>query len=225
MPRSKKTRESLSRQRIVEASLGLVEREGLAGFSFRKLAAELHCEAMSIYHYFPSKSHLMDALVDRAVGEMPPIPEASLPWIDRLRIIAHDWRRVVTARPSLFIFLATHRMNTPSGLAWLNGMLGFFSEAGLGEEEGARLFRAFGYYLMGAGLDETAGYARGPSTVEPVPEAIMQREYANVVAAGRWFRPDAYDKTFELGLELMLEAIERRIGSAGRDGEDPVGTA
>ena len=39
------------------------------------------------------------------------------------------------------------------------------------------MFRTFGYYLNGAILDETAGYARGPSTVEPVPDATGLARY------------------------------------------------
>ncbi len=49
--------------------LELIEADGLEAFSTRKLAAKLGCEAMSIYHYFPSKAHLMDALLDRLVGD------------------------------------------------------------------------------------------------------------------------------------------------------------
>jgi AcrR family transcriptional regulator len=203
--------ERLSRERIVEAALAVIEREGLAGFSTRKLAAELGCEAMSIYHYFPSKGHLMDALADRIISEMPPLPPADLPWIERLRMLGHGWRATVTKRPALFTFLATFRMNTPTCLAWLDGVIGLFCESGLSREEGARLFRAYGYYLMGTGLDETAGYARGPSTVEPVPDDIMQRDFPNVVAVGPYFRPSEYDKTFEMGLDLFLDSVERLV--------------
>lgn len=203
----RKRKTPLSAERIEDAALALIEREGLAGFSTRKLAAELGCEAMSIYHYFPSKGHLMDALVDRVIGEMPPVPEPGPPWEERARQLARDWRRIATARPNFYVLLVTHRLNTRKGLAWLNAMLGFCSEAGLSEEEGVRLFRAYGYYLMGAGLDETIGYARGPSTVEPVPEEEMRHEYPNVVAAGRFFGPDHHERTFELGLDIFLDGI------------------
>jgi hypothetical protein len=73
------------------------------------------------------------------------------------------------------------------------------------------MFRAVSYYVMGAGLDETAGYARGPSTVEPVPEETMRRDYPHVAAAGRYFRPEDFDKTFELGWELMLAGIAAQV--------------
>ena len=49
--------EPLSRERIVEAALALVQADGLAGLSTRKLGQSLGCEAMSIYHHFPGKLH------------------------------------------------------------------------------------------------------------------------------------------------------------------------
>ncbi len=219
MARSRKgPREPLSKERIELAALELIERDGLGAFSTRRLAQELRCEAMSIYHYFPSKSHLMDALADRVVAEIPPLPPKHLPWIDRVGIACRDYRAGLTKRPSLFIFMATFRMNTPTCLAYIDGIIGLFEEAGLGHEQAVRLFRAFGYYLAGAALDETAGYARGPSTAEPVPDEIMRRDFPHVVAAGRYFAPSEFDATFELGLDLLLAGaarlVEAQVGGA-----------
>ena len=205
---NREAREPLSRDRIELAALQLIEEEGLDGFSTRKLAASLHCEAMSIYHYFPSKGHLMDALIDHVVAEMPPLADPSLPWIERVRRLGFDVRRVVTRRPKLFVFVGTHRMNTVKALAWLESMIGLFFESGLPRDQAVRLFRATSYYLMGACLDETAGYSRGPSTVEPVPDNIMQRRYPSVVAAAPLFRPAQFDATFEMGWEIMLAGFE-----------------
>jgi AcrR family transcriptional regulator len=198
---------ALSAERIELAALDLIEEEGLASFSTRKLAARLGCEAMSIYHYFPSKGHLMDALIDHVVAEMPPFPDGSLPWLERVRWLGRNVRAVFTRRPNLFMFVGTHRMNTPRALAFLDQSIGLFEESGLPRELAVRMFRSVSYYVMGTALDETSGYARGPSTVEPVPDDVMQRDYPHVAAAGQYFSSGNFDKTFELGWELMLTGI------------------
>src|SRR5207237_189779 len=59
-------RSALSRDRIVTAALALIERDGLASFSIRKLGDSLGVEAMSVYHYFRSKRHLLAEPVDDA---------------------------------------------------------------------------------------------------------------------------------------------------------------
>lgn len=208
-------KQPLSAERIELEALDLIERQGLAGFSTRKLAAELRCEAMSIYHYFPSKGHLMDALVDRVMGEeVSVLAPTDQNWRHRIEGVARELRELAHKRPHFFGYLAMHRMNTPRALRGLNGIIGVFENLGIGEEAGVRMFRAFSYYVMGALLDETAGYARGPSTVEPISDDMMKAEYPNVVAAGKWFRQDQWDATFELGLKVLLDGVERMAAEA-----------
>lgn len=209
-----RARGRLSREMIEDAAFEVIEREGLSGFSMRKLAAALGCEAMSIYHHFPSVAHLHEALIDRLIGALE-VPDASLPWRQRMRVAADDFRRIGREHPAYSTFIVTHRMNSPTCLAWLNGIIGLFKDGGFDAERGARLFRAVGYYLMGAVLDENAGYSRGPSAVNTVGDDQLARDYPNVVEAGRFFGAAEFDKTFELGLDMLLDEMERL-----RDGAD-----
>src|SRR5690242_9894008 len=75
----------LSRERIAAAAMALVDREGLDALSTRRLGEELGCEAMSIYHHFPNKAHLMDALIDLTLADarVELLPEWG--WVERLR--------------------------------------------------------------------------------------------------------------------------------------------
>src|SRR5215468_4410362 len=83
--------EPLSRERIVEAALALVNREGLEAFSMRRLVTELGREAMSLYHFFPSKQHLVDALLDHALSSVEFAPSA-LPPLEQLRHLIRSYR-------------------------------------------------------------------------------------------------------------------------------------
>lgn len=206
--KKKRTRGKLSREMIEGAAFEVIEREGLSGFSMRKLAARLGCEAMSIYHHFPSQTHLYEALVDRLIGSIK-MPDPDLPWRERMRMAVLDYRRLGREHPAFAIYLLSYRMNSPTCLAYLNGIIGLFNDGGFDQEMAARLFRAIGYYLGGAVLDETAGYAKGPSAVTTVSEEELVRDFPNVAAAGRYFRMTEFDKTFDLGLEMLLDEMER----------------
>ncbi|TSE12461.1 TetR/AcrR family transcriptional regulator [Mesorhizobium intechi] len=212
--KKKRVRGRLSREMIEDAAFNVIETEGLSGFSMRKLAAALGCEAMSIYHHFPSVAHLHEALVDRLVGSLE-MPDAGLPWRQRMRIAIEDFRRIGRDHPAYATFLVTYRMNSPICLAWLNGILSLFRDGGFDTELSARLFRAVGYYLMGAVLDENAGYAKGPSAVNTVGDEQLARDFPNVMAAGRFFGAAEFDKTFELGLDMLLDEMERLRDGAG----------
>jgi AcrR family transcriptional regulator len=214
--KKKRTRGRLSREMIEDAAFEVIESEGLDGFSMRKLAAVLGCEAMSIYHYFPSVAHLFEALVDRLIGSLE-MPGEDLPWRQRIRIVVQDFRRIAREHPAFATFLVTYRMNSPVCLAWLNGILDMFEAGGFGPELGTRLFRTTGYYLMGAILDETAGYAKGPSAVTTVSDEQLTRDFPKVAAAGRYFGTAEFDRTFDLGLDMLLDEMERaRDGANAR---------
>ena len=52
----------LSRQRVLEVAVDLLDREGLEGLSMRRLGKELGVEAMSLYRHVANKSDLLDGI-------------------------------------------------------------------------------------------------------------------------------------------------------------------
>ena len=58
----------LSRDRIRDTALTLIDRDGLAGLSMRKLAAELGVQAASLYKHYPTKDQVLDAIVHRVIS-------------------------------------------------------------------------------------------------------------------------------------------------------------
>ncbi|BAV52046.1 transcriptional regulator [Mesorhizobium loti] len=206
--KKKRARGRLSREMIEDAAFEVIEREGFAGFSTRKLAAELGCEAMSIYHHFPSMAHLFEAMVDRLVSQLK-MPDPDLPWRQRMRIAVLDYRRIGREHPAFATYFLTYRMNSPTCLAYIDNIVGLFNDGGFSPEMAARLFRAVGYYLGGALLDETAGYTKGPSAVTTVSDEQLARDFPNIAAAGRYFGKAEFDTTFDLGLKMLLDEMER----------------
>lgn len=196
-------REPLSRERIEITALELIDRIGLEAFSIRKLGEALGCEAMSIYHHFPGKAHILDALVDRVVGSLR-IPSHELDSIERLRGLARSWREMALRHPRFFPLLSVHRLNSETGVRYLNEILLALQQAGLEREAAARLFRVMAYFLMGAALDEISGYANGPSSLRPVSDDELARRFPQIAAAGEFFTPAHFERTFELGLDTLL---------------------
>ena len=215
-PRRRRDAEPLSRERILDAAFEIAEADGLAALSTRRLGERLGCEAMSIYHHFPGKHHLLDAMVDRVIAaiEWPP---SGLEPIEALRRLAHAHRAMAHRWPSMFALVATHRLNTPTGVAFIERALGLFQAAVPDAERAARHFRTFGYYLVGAGIDETSGYAKGPSAAEPVSDDYIAAHCPRLAAASKVFARSQWDATFELGLEALLAAVRGDAGPPKAD--------
>jgi AcrR family transcriptional regulator len=200
-------RVALTRERIVEAALALIDRDGLAAFSARKLGAALGVEAMSIYHHFPSKQHVLDALVDHAIASVP-LDRVGDPQT-RLRRLADDYRAMASRFPRLYPLIALHRLNTPTGVRLIEHVLSLVRALTPDDESAAREFRAVGYYLIGAALEETSGYAQGPSAAEPVSDEYIAAHCPHLAAAAPYFRKPHWEATFALGLDALLEGLHR----------------
>ena len=199
----KKRREPLTHERIVLAALALIEERGMAGFSIRELGARLGVEPMSVYHHFPSKRHLLDALVDHAMASIE-MPAPGPPPVERLRRLCYAYRAMAHRFPGLYPLLALHRLNTPVGVATIERVLELIHAIEPDPQRAARQFRAVGYFLTGAALDETAGYARGPSAADPVDDRYIGEHCPRLAAAGGYFKSSEWDATFALGLEALL---------------------
>ena len=196
----------LSKGRILAAALALVDEREPTGLTTRRLGERLGCEAMSIYHHFPSKQQLLDAMVESALAGMAE-PGAELDPIERLRFIGWEYRSAAHRHPRLFPLVALHRLNTPAGVAFVERMLRHFHAAVPDDRLAAQAFRIFGYYVIGATLDETSGCAAGPSAAEPVADQFIARESPRLAAAAPYFKRPHFESTFGLGFEMMLRGI------------------
>lgn len=200
------TRGALTRERIEIEALALIDAQGIDAFSTRKLGERLGCEAMSIYHHFPSKAHILDALVDRVLGGMP-IPDKTLRPAARLRQFADGWRRIALQHPRFYLWLTLHQWNSATGVRFMHEMLDCFYAAGFSPEKAARGFRILGYYVQGATVEESSGYAQGHSSLAPLPLEAVERDYPRVARARKYSAPEHFDRTFDLGWNALIQAL------------------
>lgn len=208
-------REPLSQERILSVALALIERDGLEAFSLRSLGRELGVEAMSVYHWFPSRLHLLNALLDRVVAEIQVPIEGD--WLERVRRAAWSFRAAGHRSPRFFPFVLVHRFNTETSLALLERVLVALRASGHDAETVARMFRAWIHVLMGALSDELAGYSRGPGATDPMAPEELERRFPAVAALGPFNDAAHHEENFRFALEAMLGAFERiprRKGSA-----------
>ncbi|HJF77014.1 MAG TPA: TetR/AcrR family transcriptional regulator, partial [Brevibacterium linens] len=63
----------LKPESIVRTAIAIADEEGLASVSMRRIGAELKVEAMALYHHFPNKGALLDAVVEQISTSVPPV--------------------------------------------------------------------------------------------------------------------------------------------------------
>lgn len=98
----------LSRDRIVTAALALIDAEGLAALSTRRLAAVLGVSGPSLYNHFATKEAILDAAADTVVAQV----DLSMfgegeDWRTALLEWGRSYRAALTEHPHIVPFLAT----------------------------------------------------------------------------------------------------------------------
>lgn len=203
--RTKRPAPELSRETIAHAALKLIDRDGLAAFSTRKLGAVLGCEAMAIYWYFPNKDALLDAVVDELMTEVGRAIQRGPAddWIAVLRAVAHAYRNLAQVHPKAFPLLATRRFASESTFEFLERLFELARAQGIDDRVTARFYRVVSSYCSGYALNELAA-PRGPQDLRT---AALRKRFAHVEAVSAWLEPEHSDDIFTFGLELQLAAL------------------
>ncbi len=211
-------RTELTRERVLRAAVEIADRDGFESCTIRRIAEELGVGAMSLYHYVPSKVHLIDGMIDRVFAEIEP-PPAGVDWRAAMRARAASTRAALNRHRWANGLMENRTSAGPAGLALREAILRCLREAGFSIEQTMYAYSVQDSYLYGFALLE--------STM-PFDDAEESKERAETTAAGVDDLKDAYpylhemvvghvakvgfdfDRAFEFGLNLILEALESR---------------
>ena len=213
---SSKTRTPLSRERILRAALDLADRDGFEACTMRKLGAQLGVEAMSLYRHVTSKDDLLSGLVDLVFAEVEVDEPGTTEWRTAMRARAHS-HRAAMRRHRWAIGVMEGRMQPgPASLRVHDATLGILREAGFPFRAAVHANSALDAYVYGFALQERDLPARADgATAEVMREQARHvpemRDYPYLVEAMGEFGGAGYDydAEFSIGLELILDGIER----------------
>ena len=215
-----KVRERLTRDRVIEAALRVMDEEGLEAMSMRRVAREVGVEAMSLYNHVRDKDDLLEGLCIRVMGEFE-FPERTGDWLETARFAANEWRRVLKQHPNVLSLFAGHvkPMTHADGLRPMEFALGLLREAGLSDRDAARVFNVMGGYIMGFVLMEV-GQMFGAGTLDkraPDPEELARlmpmESFPNITATLPHLAECDPDDMFNLGFDMLIAGQTALFGT------------
>jgi AcrR family transcriptional regulator len=207
-------RATLTREAIVAAGIELADRHGMEAVSIRRIAAQLGSSPMALYHYVPSKSDLLNLILDAVNAEFA-WPERSLAdWRSTLSHFARESRRCLKRHPWVAPLRAADPEYGPECIQMLEILLETLSRSGLDMRTAMRALGAVFVFVNGfVGIEngDAARQAKGKAKA-----AAQPRFSRAVLATGRFphvtgfaamgaEQPD--DDGFERGLKWILDGI------------------
>ncbi len=146
-------RGGLSRARIVRAAIELLDAEGLAAFSMRRLGTRLGSGATSIYWHVANKEELLELVVDEVLGEMAGSGEREAPgsgWRDTVTAYAYGLRYAILRHPWLGRLLGSRPAIGPNALMLAERQAAAFRRAGFRGAEIDFAASTVGSFVIGA---------------------------------------------------------------------------
>ena len=202
MPR----RARISRERIVEAAIGLVDREGMGAFTMARVGEELGVEAMSLYNHFPSKDALLDGVAEALLGEVG-LPGETVRWEDFLREAARSVRRLAREHPALFPVVLERVPNLLAEARLIEAYLGMMRRVGFGGGEAMGAFQALSSFAIGYALSEIRGFALEPGRSRLAPSELPPEEFPEISRTARYLEDVDRDTEFDFCVGLVLKGL------------------
>lgn len=215
--RPRRDRAPLTREAIVEAAVGVLDRDGMDALSMRRVAEALGTGPASLYWHVRNKEELLQLLFERLTAELPlPLPDPER-WREQLRDLGRALREQAHQHRD-FARLSLGRV--PSGPAfartaeWLFDVL---TPLGLPDQVISLMGDTASLFVAAFAFEESLGV---PSpTGEPLePEAIAEMyasyleslpadRFPHLVRSARALFECGPEERFDFGVDLLLRGL------------------
>jgi AcrR family transcriptional regulator len=217
-------RAPLSRERVLAAAIALADAGGIEALTMRRLGQELGVEAMSLYRHVANKDDLLDGMVDVVFGEIE-LPTVGTDWRTAMRERAISVRAALTRHPWATPLMQSRSTPGPATLRHHDTVIGTLRSAGFPIALVAHAFSALDSYIYGFALQQRSLPFETEEETAELATAIMARfpadQYPHLVelTVEHVLQPGYdYGEEFALGLDLILDGLERALPARSDDG-------
>ncbi|WP_371551869.1 TetR/AcrR family transcriptional regulator [Streptomyces sp. NBC_00554] len=205
----------LSREQIVEAAVGLLERDPDSDLTIKRVAEAAGAAPMALYRYFPDRDALLQAVADRVLSRIQPVTLTGETWQEQVRQWMRNSRERLRPHAQLLPYMASTQQ--PVGVRSLAKLAEVLRPLGLHDED-----LAVAVLLISS---TTIGYASYETRRSPTEQIVTQLQ------AGLSVRPEserealapllprmpaAFARLYDVVLDQTVAAIEALapVGSA-----------
>ncbi|MBT2424788.1 MULTISPECIES: TetR/AcrR family transcriptional regulator [unclassified Streptomyces] len=220
----------LDLNRITEASVRLLDAEGLAKFSMRRLAAELDVTAMSLYWYVDTKDDLLELALDSVYAEIAP-PREDTDWPERLRELARSYRELIVRHIWISPLAGTFLNIGPNSVLFSSAVMDVIRATGLPLERQTGALAAVFQFVYGFGTvegnfkarcdatgltqDAYHRHAMGTIRAQPHLRRVVEASDDLMAARGGDTVEEMRERDFVFALDLLIAGIETMCARTG----------
>ncbi|GAB3186634.1 TetR/AcrR family transcriptional regulator [Nesterenkonia suensis] len=220
---TKGPRPTLTLEQIVQAAVELADTDGLEALSMRQLAQRLGVGTMSLYRYVPSKTELLNLMLD-AVSGPDEARKAALQsgWRPCLEAAGWGGRRLYLDHPWLLQVNWTRPVLGPNSLADMELLMSGLKDLPVTDQEKMSIVTALGAYTVGTVRQEILWQNAPAETgmtdeefwsdqIPALERAMASGRYPAMAALAEDTFSGSWEDSFALGLEIFLDGLEQML--------------
>jgi AcrR family transcriptional regulator len=214
------TRAPMSRDRVLDAAIGLADAGGIESLTMRRLAQELGVEAMTLYYYVANKDEILNGIVDMVVSEIE-LPPSGADWRAAIRKSAISAHEILVRHPWSASLVLSGAGVSSARLRWMDAILGTLRQAGFSADMTDHAYHALDSHIMGFTLWEVGMNLGSEEDLKGLAAAFLEQlprdELPHLAEhVEQHLKPRGPDDEgeFAFGLDLILDGLER-IRQAG----------
>jgi AcrR family transcriptional regulator len=224
-------RDTLTRDRIVEAAIELLDADGLEGLNMRALGRRLGSAATAVYWHVGSKDNLISLAADRVWSEIALPDLGTIDWRTAATQMATDLHAMLTSHPWLMQAFGSLFMYGPGKARHDDHSLAVYEAAGLDGAMADQAMTSVFTFVLGNALGPAAAASLmrklnrdGGNATERIREGMAKarevasqfpRLRARLGTASAEYAA-APENTFEFGLHVILDGLESQLVRSGR---------
>ncbi|MEV4538943.1 TetR family transcriptional regulator [Asanoa sp. NPDC049518] len=203
--------ERLDRDEILSTALAIADADGLDAVTLRRVAAAWNVTPMALYWHFKDKDALLDALVERILGEV----DLTTSGKTDLRTVMTALLRVLRAHPALAEITPIRLMRTDAGIDMAERVIALLRAEGHSPVAAAQLSIFLLNALIGLVIRQPGDPAADPALRESLLTAkrarlksLSPQDYPHLTETADFFLglPDEQEY-YERGLTMLLDGV------------------
>jgi TetR/AcrR family tetracycline transcriptional repressor len=194
--------QKLTRERIFEAALELIEDTGVASLNMRALARVLQVAPMTLYNYVSDKEDILDGIANHALSAWSLEVDPTLSWQRRLSTIFGRIEAALEKQPGVLELLLLRSVQGPAINALRERVVVVLTEAGFAPRpaiEGLGMLYAY-----------TLGFAAVEHRQRNSPDrlrGVSAAEFPHLSLVTEHYRSRTAPDTFHAGLEHLMTGL------------------
>ncbi|MBC1475629.1 TetR family transcriptional regulator [Listeria grandensis] len=210
---------NLTKEKIILASLEVLQKNGIQSLSMRKVAEAMNVQAPALYWHFKNKQDLLQGLASYISAQIE-LPDPALSWQEKTRWLAIRSHHAMCAVPDgAEIMMKTIPIDIYR-LKMIDCLFVAFLEAGFDDDQTLALCNLIDNYVTGIAIDEASQERTlnevGPEKIHDLFATMFEREDTQDLRVLPVMKKHAqsesrFDLNFSFGLDVIIAGAEKLL--------------